>query len=61
LDDVGAPSLNCENSYVKVEIVSGAKEEVYWEKIPEKVRLNALDKMNDSAAKLEIPRKKRRQ
>jgi hypothetical protein len=42
LDNVGIPSTGSKN--IEVELIQGTKEQVYWEKVPEKVRKQALAK-----------------
>ncbi|KAJ7080427.1 hypothetical protein B0H15DRAFT_787274 [Mycena belliarum] len=43
LDDSGCPG-QANEKHVEVELVLGKREEVYWEKVPEKVRLQAVQK-----------------
>ncbi|KAJ7706870.1 hypothetical protein B0H17DRAFT_571391 [Mycena rosella] len=44
LDDSGCPSTGGAAKAVEAELVLGKREEVYWEKVPEKVRLLAVQK-----------------
>jgi len=56
LDDTGIPATSTSNTDLKVitmEIASGKREEVYWEKVPEKVRRQAvMAQVNHSDAEL---------
>ena len=66
LDDIGAMS-NTENA-IAMEIVQGKREELYWDKVPEKVRRQAVEKAVDiqqSASRIEAvpeegPQRKRK-
>ncbi|KAJ7481048.1 hypothetical protein B0H11DRAFT_1231407 [Mycena galericulata] len=44
LDDFGCPSVGQNAKPVEAELVLGKREEVYWEKVPEKVCLQAVQK-----------------
>lgn len=63
LDAVGAPPSGPTKSIV-VELVEGKKEELYWEKVPEKARhqavQNALQLSKDASAETCSPPNKRR-
>ena len=43
LDDVGCPP-NTDSKPISIEVVEGAREELYWLKVPEKVRAQAVAK-----------------
>ncbi|KAG5636960.1 hypothetical protein H0H81_006264 [Sphagnurus paluster] len=60
LDNTGVPASS-ETLAVLVELVTGRREEVYWEKVPEKVRRQAVTKALGSAvAASEVRERKRR-
>ena len=42
LDKSGSPGAS--SGAIEVELVQGKREEMYWEKVPEKVRRQALEK-----------------
>lgn len=42
LDDIGSPPTG--KQHLTMELVQGKKEELYWEKVPEKVRRQAVQK-----------------
>jgi len=44
LDDIGE-SPGASKKAITTEIIEGKKEEVYWEKVPEKVRRQAVEKV----------------
>ena len=43
LDDTGCPSTANKKAII-VEVVSGEREELYWDKVPEKIRRQAVEK-----------------
>lgn len=43
LDDAGT-DLDADSKPITVEIVQGRREQLYWEKVPEKVRRQAVQK-----------------
>ncbi|KAF9000291.1 hypothetical protein BDQ17DRAFT_1359966 [Cyathus striatus] len=64
LDEVGAPAFS--DQKIEVELVQGKREEVYWEKVPERVRRTAVEKgiallqlRPSSANQLSNPKRKR--
>lgn len=44
LDSLGSTSPPGASDSIEIELVQGMKEEVYWEKVPEKVRRQAMEK-----------------
>lgn len=44
LDSLGSTSPPGASDFIEIELVQGKKEEVYWEKVPEKVRRKAMEK-----------------
>ncbi|KAG6836024.1 hypothetical protein H0H93_012169, partial [Arthromyces matolae] len=48
LDEVGSPT-DGKSQPVSMEIVTGKREELYWEKVPEKIRRQAVQKALSSA------------
>ena len=46
LDDIGAPT-DTERGSITTELVVGKREELYWQKVPEKIRKQAVQKVLD--------------
>ena len=50
LDGAGSPGSDCARRPLAVEAVGGEREELYWGKVPEKVRRQAVERAVTGAA-----------
>ena len=55
LDDEGTTSKNDTDDVIKVELIQGMREAIYWEKVPEKVKNAALAKIKGGQSSLPVP------
>jgi hypothetical protein len=70
-DDRGGPPTAGESKPISVQLVDGTPEELYWEKVPEKIRREAVKRLRvaagmhtdgaeERAAEVDVRRRKRK-
>ena len=63
MDDTGQPTSGDQKA-ITMELITGSREELYWEKVPEKARQQAIKRLaaveNGASDALQIEQRKRR-